>query len=111
MALIGIGAAAIGAGVLYKAAKVAKGAYIARAATKSAKNLNQKLIFHEALSKGGKTVMKKLRDPKFNRTWVKKRYTHEALDGTRTTVHWIQQRGTGRVRQVKVKNVSYKYTR
>jgi len=103
----GIAAAAIGAGAAIKGFQVAKGAYQATKATTAATNLSEKLIFHEALSNGGKTAMKKLDDPKFNALWTKQRYTHTALDGTKTTVHWMQQRFTGRVTQIKIKNIKF----
>ncbi len=107
----GIAAAAVGAGVAVKAAQAARSAYIASKATKAASNLNQKLIFHEALSHGGDVLKMKIQDPKYALLWQKRRVVHTALDGTKTTVHWMQQRFTGRVSQVKIKHVSYRKTR
>jgi len=52
----GIAAAAIGAGALYKGAQMARSAYVASKATRAASNLSQKLIFHEALSNGGRHI-------------------------------------------------------
>ena len=106
-----IAAAGVGAGAAVKGfqvAKSARSAYVAAKATKAATNLNQKLIFHEALANGGRKAMQQLDDPKYRLLWDKRRYTHTALDGTKTTVHWMQQRFTGRISQVKIKYVKFR---
>jgi len=104
---VGIAASAVGAGAAVKAVQVARAVYVTKVATKASTSLGQKLIFHEVLARGGKVAMKSLGDPSYQHLWVKRRATHAALDGTRSTVHWVQQRFTGRISQVKVKHVKF----
>ncbi len=76
------------------------------AVASTAENLSQQLLFEEALTNGGTRVEMTLNDPAFQDAWSKYRYTHTSLDGTQTTVHWIQQDSTGLVEQVKIKYIN-----
>lgn len=92
-----------GAKVASVAAKVTK---VEKLATNAASTQTEKLIFEEAISNGGKKVDMTLDDPLYTNGWDKMRYTHTGLDGTKTTVHYMQQQGTNVIEQIKIKNVT-----
>ena len=58
----------------------------------AAANLTEQLAMKEAMSNPatGKVVMQGLKDARWS-GWNKMQYTHTALDGTKTTIHYVGQ--------------------
>ena len=73
-------------------------------AQKVARTLNEQLLFEEAATNAHRIMKGKINDPRYpENIWAKMEWTHKALDGSKTTVHFWQNTQTGAAHGFKIK--------